>query len=198
MKAAALCFASDYEAAYAKDFSASNAATQAFDDAFLFLHDFCEDGHGLTNEQAQALYQKLDHVCKLNGIACEAQSEADSVAIRFVKLIQKQREEMKPGATVTNPVHDLVTDTADFYLAQSVKAVEGFLGTTTQRENPQYASAYLQACAVLHAVETVAQAIRQVNGSTTEKPMNVQTEHVIYTVNVENGDVSVAHQIEKV
>lgn len=104
---------------------------------------------------------------------------------------------MKPGATVATPVHDLVTDAADFYLAQSVKAVEGLFGTATQRENPQYASAYLQACAVLHAAETVAQAIRQYNGSTTEKPMNVPPVHVIYTIDVESGNVSVAHQIEK-
>lgn len=74
---------------------------------------------------------------------------------------------MKPGATVANPVHDLVTDAVDFYLADSVKAVEGLLGTATQRENPQYACAYLLACAVIHSAHTIAQAI---HGRTTKQP----------------------------
>ena len=54
---------------------------------------------------------------------------------------------------------DSVTDAMDAYLLNGVGAVEGWIGLATQREQPEFSTAYMLGCAVIHAAEIVAQAL---------------------------------------
>lgn len=58
---------------------------------------------------------------------------------------------------ITTPTSDAV----DFYLTNGVGAIEGWLGPATLREHPGLLTAYLQACATIHAAALASEGCAQ-------------------------------------
>ena len=65
----------------------SNKAYRGFDTAVCFLADFTLENQGLTPEQAQTLFEKLETYYVLNGIAAEAEGKKDELVFRMAATL---------------------------------------------------------------------------------------------------------------